>query len=345
MEDWRNKYSKISPSIRLDDLIGCTYCKTVFKACIPNAQLDTIFSVKTSHNFLICGNAGNGKRTLARAFAKEMINCGYSYVRMRADYLIGANENETCQNINSFFDDVLEASIAESAKGCYIFLEDISNLVLSKSACSTLDHKLELIASDEDVNTIVVATAEDVAEVPSVLKRTMFLCMADLPDAEDREDYLKSRLDENIYIERSIPYKKMAEMTEGFNYDMLNKLTTVVFMLAKEYMIVNAKNDGITVSEFLNVASFTLDKRIFSEIVENMKSGDNVAEVASVEVVQPAQNIIVQNLPPNIPQPSFTEAPVKEEPVVEKENSDTILEPQGSLMDKFNFFKDSKLNL
>ena len=76
-----------------------------------------------------------------------------------------------------------------------------------------------------------------------------------------------------------------------------------------------------------------------------MKYDVKAPEVSGVEVTQPAQSIIVQNIPPSIPQPSFIEAPVKAEPAVEKEKSDAILEPQGSLMDKFNFFKESKSNL
>ncbi len=345
MNDWRNKYSKKTPRIGFDDLVGCTYCKTIFKACVPNAQLDTIFTVKSSHSFLLYGKSGNGKRTLARAFAKEMIDCGYSYVRMKADYLIGKSDDETCENINSFFNDVLDSTVAESAKGCFIFIEDISNLVLSKSAGATLDNKLEQLTNDEDIRTIVVATAEEADKVPSALKRTMLLCKVDLPDKDDREDYLKSVLDTNIYVERSITYKQMSEMTEGFNYDMLNKLTSVIYMLAKQYMVVNAQNDGITISEYLNVASFILNKRIFSEVVDNIKIVDNIIDVP---LPNPTQNVMVQSLPTvAIPQASFVEEKVNAQPIVFNENSfkekqAVIDEPQGDIMEKFKFLKDNK---
>ncbi|MEE0060383.1 MAG: AAA family ATPase [Acutalibacteraceae bacterium] len=353
MQDWRNKYSKKSPEIGLDELMGCTYCKTVFKACIPDEQLDTIFSVKTSYNFLLCGGAGNGKRTLASAFAKEMIDCGYSYARIKADYLIGTNDDETCENITSFFDTIIDEAQTKGAKGCFVFLEDISNLVLSKPACATLNYRLELINGDEAISTIVVATAEDVLELPSVLKSTMFVCMANLPDKEDREDYLKSRLDANIYIERSIQYKQMAEITEGFNYGMLNKLVMVVFMLAKQYMVANAKEDGVTVSEYLNVSSFTLTKNIFLEIVDNMKISDNTVAVsgsdapASISAPQPTApmpNVAPAVAPviPVIPQPSFAEPVGKEKPAIKKENPAAIDEPQGDIMAKFKFLMDNK---
>ncbi|MEE0265974.1 MAG: ATP-binding protein [Acutalibacteraceae bacterium] len=346
MVDWRNKYSKIPPKICFDDLVGCTYCKTIFSACVPDEHLDAIFTVDTSHNFLLCGKAGNGKRTLARAFGREMVDNGYSYVRMRADHLIGESDSETCENIKSFFNDVLEASVSESAKGCYIFLEDISNMVSSKLVCAALDRKLEMIANDSKTKTIVVATAEDLAEIPSALKRTMTVCMAELPDEDDREDYLKSRLDKNIYIERSVSYQQMSEITEGFNFDMLNKLVTAVFMLAKQFIVANAQEEGVSVGEYLNTASFMLNKRMFEDIVDSVKVEDKPVPAAGVDVSALLQNLTVQNIAP-VAQPGVAsvESVVKSEPAVKEEKTAETDGPQGDFMDRFMFYKGQGLDL
>ena len=272
MEKWFEKYKQNPPDEDFEDLIGFTYLKKLFKSCIPNAVTDDEFLIfKHSYAFLLYGESGNGKKSLALSFAGELAKYNYSFISVCGDDFIEDSEKDTRKNIQEFFSDTENNLISKNIKNCCIFIDDIFSFTSSQFVCRAFSKAVQGIINNNSFNCIVLATVEKLTDIPMVLQKVMLPCEVGLPDEKERELCFKKILDNEIYLEPDIDYNTMARMTSEFNYGRIFKLISVMNMISKQTLIEEANDKGKTVEEYLMSQSVRLTRSMFSEIVENIR--------------------------------------------------------------------------
>ena len=271
MMNWYENYRALPPGFKLDRLCGCEYWKLMFKSCIPDPVLDSCFGVGSFHSFLLHGPSGNGKLTLALALAKELYDAGYIFLRIPGLDLAGASKEEACKNIRELFDSILSGAMAENAAGCYLLVEEIQPLC--KDALTARNFADAVVAAEDwELPVIVASTVEDFPQVPTYVRKVFVTCAIGLPDESDRRTFLENIFEDRIPRSSKLKYKDMTDLTEGFNYDQLTKLSALAGMLMKQHAQQLYGGDSKRILQALEQEQLFMTKDMFESMVGHLSS-------------------------------------------------------------------------
>lgn len=290
MENWFGKYKQSPQKEGFEDLIGFTYLKKLLKSCIPDSIDDEFNIIKHSYAFLLYGEAGNGKKSLALSFSGELARNDYSFISICGDDLIEDSEKDTCKNIKEFFQNIEDNLVLKNIKNCYIFIDDIFSFTSSQIICRALSKAVQSIINNESINCIVIATVEELAVVPMIIQKVMLPCEVGLPNEQERELCFKVILKEIFdmpYMECEVKYDTMAKMTDGFNYGKIFNVISIITMMLKQTVIEQAKDEGQSVKEYLEFNNIRFTRGDFIEIVENVRKKPASKPVQSVGIQVP----------------------------------------------------------
>lgn len=232
MGQWLSTYEEKAPAQRLDGLCGCGYWKALLKSCVPDPDLDAYFGVEKTHAFLLCGPAGVGKTTLARALAGELGAVGYRFAAVPGEALKGESEEEDCGRIAALFRELEEAA-ADGETGWCLLLDDLTPLAGEKRAMRVLCVKLQDMAG-AGLPFTAAATAESLELFPAFLDKYMIPCRISPPDEQERREYLEDMFERRIHRESGLSYDWMVKQTEGLTYRELSDLSRLAGMLMKQ---------------------------------------------------------------------------------------------------------------
>ena len=171
---------------------------------------------------------------LAGALAADLVKKDYLFSRIPGGDLAGENEVETAENISALLEEIPGAIGADTAGVC-VLIEDFQFLVEDKKTVRALETGLERLMNHQ-ASCVIIGVAETREHYPARLEKLMLPCPIGLPDEKERREYLEQAMEGYLPHEHGLSYKKMAEMTEGLNYDKLDKLTGLAAMLLKQRM-------------------------------------------------------------------------------------------------------------
>lgn len=270
MIQWFETCRMPDPGFGLDALCGCAYWKALFKGCLPEPALDGYFGVSSSHSFLLYGSAGNGKRTLAMALAGELYKIGYELICVPGMILEGATSTQTCKNIKECFGAVISGAMAEPAAGCCLFVEDLAPICKDGLAAWTLSDCVAR-AEDGELPMIIVASVEQLSDVPRCLQKAMLPCGVGCPDAKERRAFLENVFEGRIPRSSKLKYGDMVQMTEGFNYGALTRISVLAGMLMKQYALelYGAPEQAM---EALGSGGLFMSKDMFEQIIGQLRA-------------------------------------------------------------------------
>ena len=228
MEHWLSEYTARAPGYGLEQLCGRKYWKSIFGACVPDPELDRRFHVSPFQAFCLYGPEGNGKRTLALALAGDLGRAGYSFVRISAEDLRGQSETEERQNWSTFLGEIPEA--AREAGGICVLVEDFAFSEKPPAFLRMLRGGLRNLREARVPCAFFIAAEE--AKERGILEKELIFCPIGLPGEGERKEFLEQSL-EDIPCGQGFSYKRMAEMTEGFNYGKLDQAVSLAALFIK----------------------------------------------------------------------------------------------------------------
>ena len=271
MTQWLTTYRAAVPDYGLAQLCGCGYWKSVFGSCVPDPELDRQFRIPSAHAFFLCGEEGNGKRTLACALASDLAAAGYWFARVPGEDLTAQTEKETAGRGSALLGEIPEAVGAGTAGVC-VLIDDFQLLLKEKKVVRALEQGLEQLMNRQ-VPSVILGVAESREDYPARLEKLMLPCLIRLPDEKERREYLEQAMEGVLPHEHGLSYKKMAEMTEGFNYDRLDKLTGLAAMLLKQRMKFLFGNDREQMMNARQNELVFITEEMFQQMVDHLSAG------------------------------------------------------------------------
>lgn len=265
MGKWLEAYQGIVPPGGLDCLYGCRYWKSLFQGCIPDGQLDARFNVPRAHAFLLYGPAGNGKRALALAFAKELFEAGYGFV-----HVPGMALAEAPGGIEELFEEILSETTGQGKAGFCLFFDWLGELAGQEEAMWVLSQYICML-KERDIPSAVLATVEDLQDVHPLLKKSMLPCGIGLPDEKERGICLEQMFGDRVLLAPGLGYKAMAKMTEGFTYGRLCDLHRVAHILLKQKAREFCGGDGKRLEEILQKGYVVLTEEMFANMAGQLR--------------------------------------------------------------------------
>ena len=271
MTQWLSIYCAPVPDYGLSSLCGCGYWKSVFGACVPDPELDRQFSVPRTHAFFLYGAEGNGKRTLAGALAADLTAAGYLFAWIPGEDLAGETEAQAGENISALLEEIAGAAGADAAGVC-VLIDDFQLLLEEKKTVRILERGLERLMNRQ-APCVILGVAESREHYPARLEKMMLPCPIGLPNEKERREYLEQAMEGYLPHEHGLSYKKMAEMTEGLNYDRLDKLTGLAAMLLKQRMKFLFGNDREQIETARQKELVFITEEMFQQMADHLSAG------------------------------------------------------------------------
>ena len=297
MEHWLSEYTARAPGYGLEQLCGRKYWKSIFGACVPDPELDRRFHVSPFQAFCLYGPEGNGKRTLALALAGDLGRAGYSFVRISAEDLRGQSETEERQNWSTFLGEIPEA--AREAGGICVLVEDFAFSEKPPAFLRMLRGGLRNLR-EARVPCVFFIAAEEAKE-RGILEKELIFCPIGLPGEGERKEFLEQSL-EDIPCGQGFSYKRMAEMTEGFNYGKLDQAVSLAALFIKHQINFLFGKDPQTRTEALGQNLAVLEEKSFQQIVEHLWAENSVSPRQAVP--SPQEHTAARQVKPYVNTPS-----------------------------------------
>lgn len=215
--------------------------------------------------FLITGNSGCGKRTLEKYFRwkfydyfcslleqdsgleetekNENINNLICYYEINAyDFPVYSNE-KCCEMINSVFNQIKDVCTKNISKIKYISFGDVTDILKSKKISKVFTRCLKMLMNiPQNICIITCVYDGEASRLKEEIKSPFIIENLALPDREMRNNFFASFVSNHENFDFEIGddeaqkeefIEKLCDITEEFNFKMLNRLTEYVSMVLK----------------------------------------------------------------------------------------------------------------
>lgn len=214
------------PDMDLAMVTGQEPWKTMFQGCCPDPELEEWLILPRTWLFLLTGRAGYGKSYLARAFAGELGEKGYRFLRLYGADLQGTTQTETVRRISELLEELSRGTPV------FLMLQALESLK-EETAQLELARGLERL-KDRDLPVIVAALTEREEALSPYLRRIFQVCSLTLPDKNAREEYFRDYWESVMGEPETLTFKRMAELTEGLCYGQLEQIRLCVSALLRK---------------------------------------------------------------------------------------------------------------
>ena len=143
--------------------------------------------------------------------------------------------------------------------------------------------------------------AAEEAKERGILEKELIFCPIGLPGEGERKEFLEQSL-EDIPCGQGFSYKRMAEMTEGFNYGKLDQAVSLAALFIKHQINFLFGKDPQTRTEALGQNLAVLEEKSFRQIVEHLRAENSVSPRQAVP--SPQEHTAARPVKPYVNTPS-----------------------------------------
>lgn len=252
MSNYFEKYRVDMPAEPLwEGLVGADEYHSILDGIIFDSVLDNHqYKVSLFQTFLFHGSFGSGKSSFASAIAADCSKCGYVCIEIPGFAFYGDTEEKTAEKVTEFMEELKDKIFESDEIHYFIFIDDFSFIASSKLACRIFKYYKEHL--DGIVNCVLVSTIESLEDVDSSVLKAFTVCRFENPSREERVEYwnrvIKKKFVPLITVELQIGDDLMADMTDGFSYGMLNRLTEMMMLYVRGNLKFSRSSDKIIIT-------------------------------------------------------------------------------------------------
>ena len=263
-EQWIQDFYQEDCGCSLEDICGQYIWKKVLRGCIYREGLEDLFETSPFWSLLFYGETGTGKSTLGKAFLGELEVNGYKVLYLRAVDLL-REKDEAISRAAQFQKECLKWEKTA------IFLDDGDSLGEEIPVAEQLAESLDRLRG-WNVPAIWMIAAEKAENIPESLREQMYLCRIAAPDFEERLEYFQTMMGRLTDENGGFRCSHMAEMTEGCNFEQLNRITVFSKAFLKEKVLEEADYNWKTVRHMAEKGRIYIERETFCKIAEEIRS-------------------------------------------------------------------------
>ncbi|MBQ3215404.1 MAG: hypothetical protein IJB11_04710 [Oscillospiraceae bacterium] len=272
-EKWIGERS-FQPEKDLSKLKLETYWVRMMKSVVPIPELDSMLGIRKSAAFLYCGEAGTGKRTLARALAGSLAQQKYACYELSGADLNEDMEQRLVALMKRWSDGESAILICQNLQGCS-----------DSAALGNCLAQMIQLCEQQNLPVIFVVIEENHEAVPVELMRQLLVCRFDLPDLDEREAFYSAVIGKGFPLKEGLRTRDLAVAAEGLTLRQL--VITLRFMQrgVKELAMVRFKSRYTMAQDAIRNKEVVVDMPMFRSIVAHVKNPEPEKQ-APIQIVQ-----------------------------------------------------------
>ena len=257
-EQWIQDFYQENCGCSLEDICGQHFWKKVLRGCIYREGLDELFETSPFWGLLFCGEAGTGKSTLGKAFLGELEGNGYKLIYLRADEIL-KDKAEAIPRAGQFQKECIKWEKTA------IFLDNAGILGEDIPVAEQLAEGIDSLRR-YNLPVIWMTEAEKAEDLPECLREQLYLCRIEVPDQKERLEYFQAMMGRLTDKSGSFNCSHMAELTEGYNFEQLNRITAFSKAFLKQKILEKCEFNWEEVRQMSEEGKICIKREQFCEI-------------------------------------------------------------------------------
>ena len=281
---------KEKPNHGFDDITGMDELKQRLideAADIGWSRIDKALNIGSVQSYFFYGPPGTGKTYLIEAFASELMEKGFKYIRLLGGDIHASLVGVAEKTVQIAFKEAIDN------EPCLIFVDELEDVCVDRTGSKAEGHEKRLtVAFLEAYNllkgsgkrAIFMGATNHPGQVDSAMADRCIQIHIPLPDEKAREAWFARKLD-TLALEDGFSYADMAAATGNYSYRDLTRLQEAIALKAKrraieEYRVETSSGDldqeqtDIAGSSALAGGAIMLTRALFDETREETPPSD-----------------------------------------------------------------------
>ena len=300
---------KERPNHGFDDVTGMDELKKRLAdeaASIGWNRIDEVLHISPVQSYFFYGPPGTGKTYLIEAFASELMEKGFQYIRLLGGDIHASLVGVAEKTVQIAFKEAIDN------EPCLIFIDEIEDVCVDRNSSKAEGHEKRLTVAfleaynllrESGKRVIFMGATNHPGQVDSAMLDRVKLIRIPLPDKKAREAWFARKLD-TLTLEDGFSYSDMAAATDNYSYRDLIRLQDAIAIKAKRQTIESYRvetNSGDLDQEQTDIAgsgalrggSIVLTRALFDETREENPPSDKSRILAELRDFE--ENIAAQN--------------------------------------------------
>lgn len=250
-------------------------------------RIDSALKINPVQSYFFYGPPGTGKTFIIEAFASEMMERGYKFIRLLGGDIHASLVGVAEKTVQIAFQEAIDN------EPCIIFIDEIENVCVNRSGRNIEGHEKRLTVAFLEAYNLLRESHKRVifmgaTNYPQLVDEAMLdrttLVRIPLPEKESRKKFIASALG-SLVIEDGFSVEEMAEATEKYSFRDLDRLTAYLggeikdlainqFRVDNEDGSLNREKTDIEAAEAVACGKVQITREMFEQAQEALPPSD-----------------------------------------------------------------------
>ena len=270
---------KEAPNHSFKDVSGMAELKDKLQDCVTNSNCEELLDflkIPRLNTYFFVGPPGCGKTYIIEAFANELVNNKdkeYKYLSLVGSDIISRYVGDAEKIVTRMFEE------AENCAPCIVFIDEIDGVCRNRSQKSMPEYAASITTSfltgynrmkNSGKSIIFIGATNYPQRVDSAMLDRAEVIRVPLPDKDARSNAFRMQFEGIIELDDDICYDDMAEVTDGYNYRDIERVTSNMKKSIFEQVMQQAGNQKDAI-ELIKFGKFKLKKKDFDDAMADFK--------------------------------------------------------------------------
>lgn len=270
---------KEAPNHSFKDVSGMAELKDKLQDCVTNSNCEELLDflkIPRLNTYFFVGPPGCGKTYIIEAFANELVNNKdkeYKYLSLVGSDIISRYVGDAEKIVTRMFEE------AENCAPCIVFIDEIDGVCRNRSQKSMPEYAASITTSfltgynrmkNSGKSIIFIGATNYPQRVDSAMLDRAEVIRVPLPDKDARSNAFRMQFEGIIELDDDICFDDMAEVTDGYNYRDIERVTSNMKKSIFEQVMQQAGNQKDAI-ELIKFGKFKLKKKDFDDAMADFK--------------------------------------------------------------------------
>ena len=270
---------KEAPNHSFKDVSGMAELKDKLQDCVTNSNCEELLDflkIPRLNTYFFVGPPGCGKTYIIEPFANELVNNKdkeYKYLSLVGSDIISRYVGDAEKIVTRMFEE------AENCAPCIVFIDEIDGVCRNRSQKSMPEYAASITTSfltgynrmkNSGKSIIFIGATNYPQRVDSAMLDRAEVIRVPLPDKDARSNAFRMQFEGIIELDDDICYDDMAEVTDGYNYRDIERVTSNMKKSIFEQVMQQAGNQKDAI-ELIKFGKFKLKKKDFDDAMADFK--------------------------------------------------------------------------